>query len=236
MTTRFVKVYFFRSYFVSRCSSVIFVRRSRSVPVARSIVIPGVSAATTAVMAMIVTIALTIPAILPIPPVLPILLVLSIFLPFDPNHVILYLGRSADAECANYGGRHAVSALPRRGRSDHNRTPLGRGACRPAEAAGREEQHGAGGLQRPAGPERVSAARAPAGQPLHRVCRPPRRLNPEQRQRRDGVERHLDCRRHEPEAAALSRAHSRRARSGGAGRRTDGARMRRRDTPACRSQ
>ena len=67
------------------------------------------------------------------------------------------------------------------------------------------------GYERSPGTQRLPAARAQAGRPLHRLHRPSRRLAAQPAHRQAGRQRHVDPRRHRSEAAEVPRAHSRRA-------------------------
>ena len=119
--------------------------------------------------------------------------------------------------------RHPGAARRRRGRA----------------AEGGKEQHGSRGLQRPAGPQRLSAHHPQAGRALDRLRRPPRRLAAQSADRTEGGQRHVDRRRHRSEAAEIPRAHSRR--TGEARRRrirwrADGPRVRRQRAAARRQE
>ena len=77
--------------------------------------------------------------------------------------------------------------------------------------AARSQEHAARRLQRPAGPQRLSADDLTSGRPLHRLYRPPRRharrAQADQHADRPGrVQRHLDPRRHRSGASEISRS------------------------------
>ena len=98
----------------------------------------------------------------------------------------------------------------------------------------RSLQHAPRRHERPAGAQRLSADDPPAGRPLHRLYRPPRRHArraeaDEQADRNGGVQRHLDPRRHRSGQSEIPEAPPRPRRELRGGRRADGARLRRRD-------
>ena len=97
------------------------------------------------------------------------------------------------------------------------------------------------GLQRLAGAQRLPADHPQAGRPLHRLYRPSRRdaggaQAGQPAQRPGGVQRHVGRRRDRPEAAEIPRAHSGDGGPGRAGRRPDGARLRRQEPAQGRSR
>ena len=80
-------------------------------------------------------------------------------------------------------------------------------ACR-GPVAPRGQGHGARRLQRPAGAQCLSAHHPPAGRPLDRLHRPPRRHQggaqaAQSADRSGGVQRHVDHRRHRPAPAEV---------------------------------
>ena len=103
-----------------------------------------------------------------------------------------------------------------------------------ARSRRRSPRHGAGRPRRPAGSLGLPAHHPRAGRSRHRLRRPPRRPRAQSADRQRGGQRHVDRGRDRSGAAALSRAHPRRAGRARAGRRADGARVRsaRADLPA----
>src|SRR6266446_662486 len=107
---------------------------------------------------------------------------------------------------------------------------------RRVRSTGRETRHGAGGISRPPGPQRLPAARPSTRRSLDRVHRASRRPLAKSPERRGGAQRHFYPRCDRSEEPALSRPRSRRAGEGRGGRRADGARVRRLGAPQRRQE
>src|SRR6267154_3532673 len=102
---------------------------------------------------------------------------------------------------------------------------------RRVRSTGRETRHGAGGISRPPGPQRLPAARPSARRSLDRVRRASRRPLAKSSQRRGGAKRHFHPRCERSQEPALHRPYSRRGGKGRGGRRADGARVQRLGAP-----
>ena len=117
-----------------------------------------------------------------------------------------------------------------------------RSSARRLRAARRgSEEHGTRRLQRPAGTQRLSAGDTEPERPLDRLCRTSRRHGGhtqagECAHRPARIQRHVDHRRHRPEAAEIPLSHPGRGRPRRRRRRADGARVPRQGSAQGRSE